>query len=77
MLGSRKAERTPTPTAVPSLSDPAELAKVMATVARDACLDTQAIKRSLPDVAVEVMALCQQSFSDALRIEKAIYAIPS
>jgi putative nucleotidyltransferase with HDIG domain len=58
------------------LSDPAELAKVMATVARDACLDTQAIKRSLPDVAVEVMALCQQSFSDALRIEKAISRDP-
>jgi putative nucleotidyltransferase with HDIG domain len=70
MLSFRKAEPTP------SLPDPSELTQSIAEVAREACLDTQAIKRSLPDVAAEVMALCQQSFSDALRIEKSVTRDP-
>lgn len=70
MLGFRKAERTPT------LPDPSELTQAIADTAREACQDTQTIKRSLPDVAAEVMALCQQSFSDALRIEKAVTRDP-
>ena len=70
MLSFRKAERTPT------LPDPSELTQAIADAARDACVDTQTIKRSLPDVAAEVMALCQQSFSDALRIEKSVTRDP-
>jgi putative nucleotidyltransferase with HDIG domain len=70
MLSFRKAERTP------ALPDPSELTNAVAEAARDACLDTQSIKRSLPDVAAEVMALCQQSFSDALRIEKSVTRDP-
>lgn len=70
MLSFRKAER---PVAV---ADPGELTQAIADVAREACQDTQAIKRSLPDVAAEVMALCQQSFSDALRIEKSVTRDP-
>jgi HD-like signal output (HDOD) protein len=70
MLSFRKAEPTPT------LPDPSELTQAVADAAREACQDTQAIKRSLPDVAAEVMALCQQSFSDALRIEKSVTRDP-
>jgi putative nucleotidyltransferase with HDIG domain len=71
MLSFRKAERPPV-----ALPDPSELTQAIAEAARDACLDTQSIKRSLPDVAAEVMALCQQSFSDALRIEKSVTRDP-
>ena len=70
MLSFRKAERSP------ALPDPSELTQAIADTAREACLDTQSIKRSLPDVAAEVMALCQQSFSDALRIEKSVTRDP-
>jgi putative nucleotidyltransferase with HDIG domain len=64
MLGFRKAEHTQV------LPDPSELTQAIADVACEVCQDTQAIKRSLPDVAAEVMALCQQASSDALRVEK-------
>jgi len=70
MLGFRKAERM---LAVP---DPSELTQMIAEAARDLCQDKQAIKRSLPDVAADVMALCQQSTSDALRIEKSVTRDP-
>jgi HD-like signal output (HDOD) protein len=70
MLSFRKAA------APPALPDPSELTQIIADTAREACQDTQAIKRSLPDVAAEVMALCQQSFSDALRIEKSVTRDP-
>jgi putative nucleotidyltransferase with HDIG domain len=70
MLGFRKAER---PVALP---DPSELTQVIAEVAKEICRDTQAIKRSLPDVAADVMALCQQSSADALRIEKSVTRDP-
>jgi len=70
MLGFRKEER---PLALP---DPAELTQAIAQTARDICLDTQVIKRSLPDVAADVMALCQQASIDALRIEKSVTRDP-
>jgi HD-like signal output (HDOD) protein len=70
MLSFRKAAP------VPAAADPTELTQAIAEVAKEACQDTQAIKRSLPDVAAEVMALCQQSFSDALRIEKSVTRDP-
>ena len=70
MLGFHKAERTPV------LPDPSELTQAIADAARDICLDTQAIKRSLPDVAAEVMALCQQASTDALRVEKSVTRDP-
>ena len=70
MLGFRKAER------MQVLPDPSELTQAIAEAAGELCQDTQAIKRSLPDVAAEVMALCQQSTSDALRIEKSVTRDP-
>jgi putative nucleotidyltransferase with HDIG domain len=70
MLGFRKAEP------VPEVPDPSEVIQAIADAAREACHDHQTIKRSLPDVAAEVMALCQQSFSDALRIEKSVTRDP-
>jgi len=70
MLGFRKAER------MAVLPDPSELTQAIAEAARDICLDTQAIKRSLPDVAADVMALCQQATADALRIEKSVTRDP-
>jgi putative nucleotidyltransferase with HDIG domain len=70
MLGFRKAEQPP------PAPDPSTLTQAIAEIAREACRDTQSIKRSLPDVAAEVMALCQQSFSDALRIEKSVTRDP-
>jgi HD-like signal output (HDOD) protein len=70
MLGFRKAEPAP------ALPDPSELTQAIANTAREACQDTQRIKRSLPDVAAEVLALCQQAFSDALRIEKSVMRDP-
>jgi putative nucleotidyltransferase with HDIG domain len=70
MLGFRKAER------VTVLPDPSELTQAIAETARDICLDTEAIKRSLPDVAADVMALCQQATADALRIEKSVTRDP-
>ena len=70
MLGFRKAERTL------ALPDPAELTQAIAEVARDLCMDTQSIKRSLPDVAADVMSLCQQASTDALRIEKSVTRDP-
>ncbi len=70
MLGFRKVDRM---LAVP---DPSELTQMIAEAARDLCQDTKAIKRSLPDVAADVMALCQQSSSDALRIEKSVTRDP-
>jgi putative nucleotidyltransferase with HDIG domain len=70
MLSFRKAE------SAPALPDPSELTRAIADIARELCLDTQAIKRCLPEVAAEVMALCQQAFSDALRIEKSVTRDP-
>ena len=70
MLGFRKAERMLT------VPDPSELTQMIAKAARALCQDTQAIKRSLPDVAADVMALCQQSTSDALRVEKSVTRDP-
>jgi putative nucleotidyltransferase with HDIG domain len=70
MLGFRKADRA---TAVP---DPAELTQTIADCARDVIQDTRAIKRTLPDVAAEVMELCQHASSDALRIEKSVSRDP-
>lgn len=70
MLGFRRAEP------VPVLPTPSELAQSLADVAREACQDTQAIKRSLPDVAAEVMTLCQQSSTDASRVEKSVTRDP-
>jgi len=70
MLGFRKAERM---LAVP---DPSEMTQMIAGAARALCQDTQAIKRSLPDVAADVMALCQQATSDALRVEKSVTRDP-
>jgi len=70
MLGFRKAER------VQVLPDPSELTQHIADAARELCQDTQSIKRSLPDVAADVMALCQQSTTDALRIEKSVTRDP-
>jgi putative nucleotidyltransferase with HDIG domain len=70
MLGFRKAER------IAVLPDPSELTQAIAETARDICLDTEAIKRSLPDVAADVMALCQQATADALRIEKSVTRDP-
>jgi putative nucleotidyltransferase with HDIG domain len=45
-------------------------------MANEACHDTQSIKRSLPDVAADVMALCQQASTDALRLEKSVTRDP-
>jgi putative nucleotidyltransferase with HDIG domain len=70
MLGFRKAERTIT------LPDPSELSQDVTEVANELCHDSKAIKRSLPDVAAEVMALCQQSSTDALRLEKSVTRDP-
>jgi putative nucleotidyltransferase with HDIG domain len=70
MLGFHKAERTP------ALPDPTELTQAIAAVAREVCQDTLAIKRSLPEVAAEVMALCQQESTDALRVEKSVTRDP-
>ncbi len=70
MLGFRKADRA---TVVP---DPAELTQIIADCAREVIQDTHAIKRSLPDVAAEVMELCQHASSDALRIEKSVSRDP-
>jgi putative nucleotidyltransferase with HDIG domain len=70
MLGFRKAER------MAVLPDPSELTQTIAEAARELCLDTQAIKRSLPDVAADVMSLCQQAATDALRIEKSVTRDP-
>jgi putative nucleotidyltransferase with HDIG domain len=70
MLGFRRTERAL------SLPDPSELTQMIAESARDLCQDTQSIKRSLPDVAADVMALCQQASSDALRIEKSVTRDP-
>jgi putative nucleotidyltransferase with HDIG domain len=70
MLGFRKAER------MLALPDPSELTQSIAEGARAICLDTQAIKRSLPDVAADVMSLCQQASTDALRVEKSVTRDP-
>jgi putative nucleotidyltransferase with HDIG domain len=70
MLGFRKAER------VVALPDPSEIAHTITDVAQEVCQDTQSIKRTLPDVAAEVMTLCQQSMTDALRIEKSVTRDP-
>jgi putative nucleotidyltransferase with HDIG domain len=70
MLGFRKTER------MLSVPDPSQLAQEIAAVAEQVCHDTQAIKQSLPDVAAEVMALCQQSSTDALRVEKSVTRDP-
>jgi len=70
MFGFRKAER------MAVVADPSELTLAIAEVARELCEDTQAIKRSLPDVAADVMSLCQQSSTDALRIEKSVTRDP-
>jgi putative nucleotidyltransferase with HDIG domain len=70
MLGFRKAVQ------MLALPDPAELAADIANTAHELCVDTQVIKRSLPDVAAEVMSLCQQASSDALRIEKSVTRDP-
>ncbi len=70
MLGFRKVERM---LAVP---DPSELTQMIADAANDLCQDTHAIKRTLPDVAADVMSLCQQSTTDALRIEKSVTRDP-
>jgi putative nucleotidyltransferase with HDIG domain len=70
MLGFRKAER------VVAVADPAALTRAIAEGAQEVCQDTQAIKRSLPDVAADVMSLCQQSSTDALRIEKSVSRDP-
>jgi putative nucleotidyltransferase with HDIG domain len=70
MLGFRKAQRTL------ALPDPSELTQSIADVAREVCADTQSIKRSLPDVAAEVMGLCQQASTDALRVEKSVTRDP-
>jgi putative nucleotidyltransferase with HDIG domain len=70
MLGFRKAER------MLSVPDPSQLAQDIADVARQVCRDTQAIKQCLPDVAAEVMALCQQATTDALRVEKSVTRDP-
>lgn len=59
-----------------SVPDPSQLAGAIADVARQVCRDTQAIKQSLPDVAAEVMALCQQATTDALRVEKSVTRDP-
>lgn len=70
MLGLRKAEQ------MSSVPDPTQLTKAIADVAQQICRDTQVIKECLPDVAAEVMALCQQSSSDALRVEKVVTRDP-
>jgi putative nucleotidyltransferase with HDIG domain len=70
MLGFRKAER------MSSVPDPSQIAEAIADVARQVCRDTQVIKQSLPNVAAEVMALCQQSSTDALRVEKSVTRDP-
>lgn len=70
MLGFRKVE---TPKA--SL-DPAEISRIINETALELCRDTQALKRSLPDVAAEVMSLCQQASTDALRVEKSVTRDP-
>jgi putative nucleotidyltransferase with HDIG domain len=70
MLGFRKAERAAV------LPDPSEITQNIANCARDLMQDTHAIKRSLPDVAAEVMELCQHASSDALRIEKSVTRDP-
>ena len=71
MLGFRKAAER-----MSSVPDPSQLAKDIADVARQVCRDTQAIKQSLPDVAADVMALCQQASADALRVEKSVTRDP-
>lgn len=38
--------------------------------------DTESVKRTLPDVAAEVLELCQQKDSDAARIEKTVSRDP-
>jgi len=70
MLGFRKAER------MSSVPDPSQVAQEIAVVAEQVCSDTHAIKQSLPDVAAEVMALCQQASTDALRVEKSVTRDP-
>jgi putative nucleotidyltransferase with HDIG domain len=70
MLGFRKVDR------MLAVADPSALTQMIAEAARDLCQDTQTIKRSLPDVAADVMALCQQSTSDALRVEKSVTRDP-
>lgn len=70
MLGFRK------PQPIFSLPDPGALTNDIAAVAQASVKDTHAIKRSLPDVAAEVMALCQQASSDALRVEKVVSKDP-
>jgi len=70
MLGFRKAQR------MQVLPDPSELTQAIAQAALELCQDTHSIKRSLPDVAADVMALCQQSATDALRIEKSVTRDP-
>jgi putative nucleotidyltransferase with HDIG domain len=70
MLGFRRAERAA------ALPDPSELTQIIADCAREVIQDTHAIKRSLPDVAAEVMELCQHASSDALRIEKSVTRDP-
>lgn len=70
MLGFRKSHP------IFTLPDPGVLTNDIGMVALEAAKDTQAIKRSLPDVAAEVMALCQQASSDALRVEKVVSKDP-
>jgi putative nucleotidyltransferase with HDIG domain len=70
MLGFRRQERTTI------LTDPAEVTQIVAELAQEVIQDTAAIKRSLPDVAAEVMELCQHASSDALRIEKSVTRDP-
>jgi HD-like signal output (HDOD) protein len=71
MLGFRKPDER-----MLTVPDPSELTQAIADAANDLCMDTQAIKRSLPDVAADVMSLCQQSSTDALRIEKSVTRDP-
>ena len=56
--------------------DPGILTHKIEAIALRAVTDSKAIQRSLPDVAAHVLELCQLSYTDAARVEKAVSKDP-
>ena len=58
------------------VDDPSDLMRVIAEVASSLTHNPKAIKQTLPDVAVEVMSLCERPNVDAVTVENAIARDP-
>jgi HD-like signal output (HDOD) protein len=56
--------------------EPGILSRKIEDIAVRAVTDSKAIQRSLPDVAAHVLELCQLTYTDAARVEKAVSKDP-